>query len=142
MSNSLKIVCPHCVTVNRLPLARIEERSLCGNCKHPLFTGKPVELNPSAFGAHLLRNDIPVVVDFWAPWCAPCRTMAPAFEQAAHRLEPGFRFSRLNTEQYPKLGDQYNVRSIPTLIEFVGGHETRRQSGAMDAGSIVRWLQG
>jgi thioredoxin 2 len=142
MTDSLKIVCPHCATVNRLPQERIEERGICGNCKLALFAGKPVELTPGNFKTQLLRNDIPLVVDFWAPWCAPCRTMAPAFEQAAQRLEPRFRLAKLNTEQYPQLAGPYNVRSIPTLIVFVGGHEKRRQSGAMDAGSIVRWLQG
>ena len=141
MTGSLQIVCPHCATVNRLPQARIEERSVCGTCKQALFTGKPVELTPGNFGTHLLRNDIPVAVDFWAPWCAPCRMMAPAFEQAAQRLEPRFRLAKLNTEQYPQLAAPYNVRSIPTLIVFADGQEKMRQSGAMDAGAIARWLQ-
>jgi thioredoxin 2 len=142
MSELLQIVCPHCAAVNRLPVIRIEDRSVCGKCKQPLFAGKPVELTPGNFDTHVLRNNIPVVVDFWAPWCAPCRMMAPAFEQAAQRLEPRFRLAKLNTEQYPQLAEPYNVRSIPTLIVFADGREKMRQSGAMDAGSIMRWLQG
>jgi thioredoxin 2 len=141
MSDSLQIVCPHCAAVNRLPVARLEARGACGKCKQPLFAGKPVALTPDNFDKHIQRNDIPVVVDFWAPWCAPCRMMAPAFEQAAQRLEPRFRLAKLNTEQYPQLAAPYNVRSIPTLIVFADGQEKMRQSGAMDAGSIARWLQ-
>lgn len=142
MSESLQIVCPHCAAVNRLPVERIADRGVCGKCKQLLFAGKPVELTPGNFDAHIRRNDIPVVVDFWAPWCAPCRMMAPAFEQAVQRLEPRFRLAKLNTEQYPQLAAPYNVRSIPTLCVFADGRERKRQSGAMDAGSIVRWVQG
>jgi thioredoxin 2 len=142
MTDSLQLVCPHCTTVNRLPCARLEERGICGKCKQPLFAGKPLELTPGNFVKHVQSNDIPVVIDFWAPWCAPCRMMAPAFEQAAQRLEPRFRLAKLNTEQYPQLAAPYNVRSIPTLIVFADGQEKKRQSGAMDAGSIIRWLQG
>lgn len=142
MSNLLHIVCPHCCAVNRLPAGRLKDRGSCGKCKRPLFTGKPVELNPDNFEAQCKRNDIPVVVDFWAPWCGPCRMMAPAFEQAAQKLEPYFRLAKLNTEDYPHLAAPYRVRSIPTLIVFRNGQETLRQSGAMDASSLVRWVKG
>jgi len=141
MSDSLHIVCPHCDGVNRVPSAKLNGQPACGKCKKPLFDAHPVELGSSNFVQHIDRNDIPVLVDFWAPWCGPCRMMTPAFVQAAQQLEPGMRLAKLNTEEAQELGAHYNIRSIPTLALFKGGREIARQAGAMDVGGIVRWAR-
>lgn len=140
MTDSLHLVCPSCQAVNRVPYGRLEQRPNCGRCHEPLFTGHPVDLTTSNFTKHLERHDIPVVVDFWAPWCGPCKMMAPAYVQAAAMLEPRVRLAKVNTENEQALGAQYNIRSIPTLILFKGGRELARQAGAMSAQDIVRWV--
>ncbi len=141
MNEALHVVCPHCDGVNRLPHARLHSQPTCGKCKQALFHAPPLELDSGNFALHINRSDIPVLVDFWAPWCGPCRMMAPAFAQAAEQLEPEMRLAKLNTEAAQDVAARYNIRSIPTLALFKGGREVARQAGAMDAGGIVRWAR-
>ncbi|MGQ9687000.1 MAG: thioredoxin TrxC [Thiobacillaceae bacterium] len=141
MTDALHIVCPHCQAVNRLPASRLAERPNCGKCHKPLFTAHPVELKQASFDHHVQHSDIPVLVDFWAPWCGPCRMMAPQFEQAAGMLEPHIRLAKVNTEAEQALAARYGIRSIPTLVLFRGGREVARQAGAMGAQDLVRWVR-
>jgi thioredoxin 2 len=139
--NSLHLVCPHCQTINRLIAERLNQNPHCGQCKQTLFTGPPMELTSQDFQKQIARNDIPVVIDFWAAWCGPCKIMAPAFAQAANTIEPLVRFAKLNTETEPGIAGQFNIRSIPTMILFKNSQEIARQSGAMNATEIIRWIK-
>lgn len=141
MSDNLHVVCPHCDAVNRLPAARLDEQPTCGHCRQALFAGKPLELTASNFDRHIGRGDLPVVVDFWAPWCVPCRSMAPAFARTEGELEPGVRLAKVDTESQQQLAARFNIRSIPTLAIFRNGREITRQSGAVDAATLERWVR-
>ena len=141
MSESLHVVCPVCDAVNRVPAERLGAEPKCGQCHRPLFSGAPTTLDEGRFARHLGRSDLPLLVDFWAPWCGPCRMMAPAFEAAARELEPRVRLVKVNTEEAQGLASRLVIRSIPTLALFRGGAEVARTAGAMDANRIVAWAR-
>ena len=141
MSDSLHIVCPDCGGINRVPASRLMEGGHCGKCKASLFQGEPLELDDAGLERNLGKSDIPLLVDFWAPWCGPCKMMAPSFAQAARRLEPSVRLAKLNTEIHQINAGKLGIRSIPTMILFHRGKEIERISGAMDENGIVSWVQ-
>ncbi len=137
---AVNVVCPHCDSVNRIPVGKPAGRAKCGVCHKPLFTGHPVTVDAVRFDKHVGRSGIPVVVDFWAEWCGPCRAMAPFFERVAGEMEPAVRFLKLDTDQAPELSARYGIRGIPTTIVFKGGKESARRVGAMDATTLRSWV--
>lgn len=141
MSNALHIVCPSCGGINRVPADKLSAGGKCGKCKQALFQAQPLELTASNFDHHLAKSDIPLVVDFWAPWCGPCKMMAPVFQQAAQQLEPQVRLVKINTENEQALGARFDIRSIPTLAIFKGGKEVTRMAGAMDLNNLIGWVR-
>ena len=141
MSNPVHIVCPHCNSINRLPEEKLSQQGKCGKCKSALFTGQVLELTSANFIQHISKNDIPVVVDFWAPWCGPCKMMAPVFAEAAKQLQPYYQVAKVNTEVEQQLAAQYQIRSIPSLLIFKNGREVARTAGAMDITNLINWIR-
>lgn len=140
MSDPLQIKCPHCLRTNRVPPARLGDKPNCGACKKPLLNGDVANLDDASMASFTGQSDLPVLVDFWASWCGPCKAMAPEFEQAARNWAGKVSFAKLNTEQAQQSSSQYGIRSIPTLILFRGGREIARKSGAMPAAQLSAWL--
>jgi thioredoxin 2 len=137
----INVVCPHCLKVNRIPKKSSYAKANCGACKHSLLESKPKEVDASTLGTFLANSDIPVVVDFWAPWCGPCLQMAPSFEEAALSMPLQAQFLKVNTDSNQTLGAQYKIESIPTLILFKNGKEHDRVSGALSTTRLQNWVR-
>ncbi|MDE2199773.1 MAG: thioredoxin TrxC [Rhodospirillales bacterium] len=141
MAEVLQLVCPHCGAVNRVPRERPAMAAKCGGCHERLFDGKPAEVDAAGFERHVRSNDIPVLVDVWAPWCGPCKMMAPSFTRAAAALEPQVRLIKLNADTAPEITTRLGVRGIPALFLLQRGRELGQTAGAMDAQTLIRWTR-
>ena len=139
MSETIHIVCPECNGTNKIP--KSADNPKCGRCKTELYQSTPLDLNSDNYNQHLQKNDIPVVVDFWAPWCGPCQSMAPNFKKAAESFKGRVRFAKLNTEAEQAIAGEKGIRSIPTLILYKNGQEVDRVSGALDQQSLISWVK-
>lgn len=136
----MNLVCPHCLATNRVPDERLDQNPKCGKCHAEVLDAAPVELTAASFDAFVSRNDLPVIVDFWAPWCGPCKMMAPVFAQVSAQMKTRLRFAKVNTELEQGLAQRYGIRSIPSLVLFKGGIEADRLAGAVDAANLKNWL--
>ncbi len=144
MSNTktaISLVCSSCLSVNRVPEARMADAPICGKCKQLLTPDQPIELTDENFQKFVARTEIPIVIDFWAPWCGPCRQMAPAFSAAAKQLSPNVILAKVNTEEAQRSAEGFNITGIPCMIAFRNGKEVARQSGAMNTEQIVKWTR-
>ncbi len=141
MSEQHHVICAHCGAINNVPKSRLGDEPKCGKCKQPVFAGKPLELNEAGFNRFVAKSDQPLLVDYWAPWCGPCKMMAPVFEQAASQLEPEFRLVKVNTEFERNLAGRMRIQSIPTMAIYKDGKEVIRQPGAMPLGDLINWAR-
>jgi thioredoxin 2 len=140
-TDATHIACPHCQTTNRVPSARLAEDPVCGHCGRPLFDGLPFELTDANFDALTKKTDIPVLIDFWAPWCGPCKQMGPQFDQAAKELKGRAMLAKVNSDENPQLARRFGIRSIPTMVRLKNGQEVARQSGAVRAADILAFAR-
>jgi len=141
VSEAIHVVCGSCDRVNRIPVSKLSAGGRCGACSTPLFPHEVIQLDKARFKRHIEKSDIPILVDFWASWCGPCKIMAPIFEQAARQLEPRCRLVKVNTEVEQSLAGEYQIRSIPSLLMFKGGREVARSAGAMDLQQLLSWVK-
>ena len=141
MSEQHHVICANCGAINNVPKSRLGDNPACGKCKQPVFAGRPLELNEASFNRFVAKSHQPLLVDYWAPWCGPCKMMAPEFEQAASQLEPEFRLVKINTEAEQSLAARMRIQSIPTMAIYKNGQEVIRQPGAMPLGDLLNWAR-